>query len=60
MDMQVMRGGYAQYELSFGGSLYSKATTGEWDNEEDSTYVKKGFDMYDDIKRDYTYLHITK
>ena len=53
-------GGYAQYELSFGGSLYSKATTGEWDNEEDSTYVKKGFDMYDDIKRDYTYLHITK
>lgn len=53
-------GGYAQYELSFGGSLYSKTTTGEWDNEEDSTYVKKGFDMYDDIKRDYTYLHITK
>lgn len=52
-------GGYSCSELKFGGSLYSKIKSGECDNGTDSLNIQKGYDMYDDVKKDYYYIHIT-
>ncbi len=51
-------GGFSYSEIKFGGSVYSKITTGEYDNDEDTESIKLGYDMYDDVIRDYDYIHI--
>ncbi len=51
-------GGFSSSVITGGGSLYSKFTEGEFDNPEDKSCIIKGFNMYDDVKKDYDYLHI--
>lgn len=52
-------GGYSCVELAEGGSWYSYLTTGEFDDEIDSEKVTQGYSLYDEVKKDYFYLHIT-
>lgn len=52
-------GGFARVELEYGGSIYSKLTTGQADNAEDARTILMGFDMYDEVEKDYEYIHIT-
>ena len=52
-------GGFSSSIITGGGSLYSKLTEGEFDNPEDSAYILKGYNMYEDVKKDYHYIHIT-
>ncbi|MBE5943604.1 MAG: VWA domain-containing protein, partial [Lachnospiraceae bacterium] len=51
-------GGFSYSETKFGGSVYSKITTDEYDNAEDTESIKLGYDMYDEVIRDYDYIHI--
>ncbi|MBS4933110.1 MAG: hypothetical protein KH020_17710 [Clostridiales bacterium] len=51
-------GGFSEFELEKGGSAYSFITTGSFDNTEDSTYVKYGYELYDSVSGDYSYLHV--
>lgn len=53
-------GGFTKKELESGGSLYSFVTTGEFDNTEDSTYVRYGYDLYNNVIKDYDYIHISQ
>ena len=50
-------GGFSELELVGGGSLYSIIDTGKTDNSEDTAMVKKGFQMYNEVKHNYAYLH---
>ncbi|MCD7811636.1 MAG: VWA domain-containing protein, partial [Ruminococcus sp.] len=50
-------GGFSELELVGGGSLYSIIDTGKLDNSEDTAMVKKGFQMYNEVKHNYAYLH---
>lgn len=52
-------GGFSSSIITGGGSLYSKLTEGKFDNPEDTACIIKGYNMYEDVKRDYDYLHIT-
>lgn len=50
-------GGYSKSELKAGGSVYSLLVTQKFDNDEDSEYIEYGYDLYDNYKRDYNYVH---
>lgn len=53
-------GGFSESELVAGGSVYSFITTFSFDNKEDSTYIEYGYELYDSVSRDYSYIHITE
>ena len=52
-------GGFKEYELVSGGSIYSLITDKRLDNQEDSDSIRKGYNLYEGVKHDYSYLHIT-
>lgn len=52
-------GGSKEYELVSGGSIYSLITDKRLDNQEDSDSIRKGYNLYEGVKHDYSYLHIT-
>lgn len=52
-------GGFGEFELKAGGDIYSQLTEHHGDNEEDSNSISKGYQLYENVKRDYSYIHIT-
>lgn len=50
-------GGFSELELVGGGSVYSIIDSGKPDNSEDTSMIKKGFQMYNEVKRNYIYVH---
>lgn len=52
-------GGFSLSELIFGGDGYSRLDSGEGDNIEDRTNIEKGYGMYENVRRDYWYIHAT-
>lgn len=50
-------GGFSKTELKIGGSIYSFITTGEFDDGTDSENIEKGFELYNNYKTTYSYLH---
>ena len=51
-------GGFSKFELVAGGAIYSLISDYRLESPKDSENIKEGYEMYNDVEKDYDYIHI--
>ena len=51
-------GGFSKFEPVAGGAIYSMMSDYRFESPEDSENIKEGYEMYNDVEKDYDYIHI--